>query len=420
MFEAKYNELTQSIETCIKKSLNTIEQTNAYATAKRIYDYVNKSYFKVETGLPSDIQISSDGIFKSISWHPHQEILAVADRADRIYLYTKQETTWKCQVLEHVLMKDIRCIEWKPKATGTLAVGCKAGVCVWNISIHLNYISNTGIWYHPAASMQHLEYPEQECVTAIAWDPSPGSHLLAIASSASSALIIHDMLLNRTVALKRYGKGNTIVRWSNDGKWLFVGGTAGVSRIWSSATWASKQLKNPPGLWVQAACWLPDNMTLLYSMKSKNDIHALCLSGPTFKQDVWDIKMITVHSAAISDSASHTGNTIQDIAIDRRYGQRIAVFFENSPIINLYNVQLSPLNIRERKAFHQIGYIRGAQVEYGNKGSIHVSALKNETKPLHISFSSFYKQGAVLAIAWDNGVITFVTHNLKITLANLC
>lgn len=64
--------------------------------------------------------------------------------------------------------------------------------------------------------------------------------------------------------------------------------------------------------------------------------------------------MITVHSAAISDSASHTANTIQDIIIDHRYGQRIAVFFENSPIINLYNVQLSPLNIRERKAFHQM------------------------------------------------------------------
>lgn len=41
-----------------------------------------------------------------------------------------------------------------------------------------------------------------------------------------------------------------------------------------------------------------------------------------------------------------------------------------------------------------------------------VTSMKSMTveNPLQIKFSSSYKDGAVMAVAWDHGVITFVTH----------
>lgn len=42
------------------------------------------------------------------------------------------------------------------------------------------------------------------------------------------------------------------------------------------------------------------------------------------------------------------------------------------------------------------------------------SALEMKTmddaKPLSIKFSSTFKEGAVMAVAWNNGIVTFVTH----------
>jgi hypothetical protein len=57
------------------------------------------------------------------------------------------------------------------------------------------------------------------------------------------------------------------------------------------------------------------------------------------------------------------------------------------------------------------GYIRGANTIYGSHaGDMQVSPVSN-AKPLHISFSKSYKDGALLATAWDNGTVTFVTQS---------
>ncbi|KAI9261738.1 hypothetical protein BY458DRAFT_548404 [Sporodiniella umbellata] len=402
--EYAYDKLVNVVQSKLQKGLEALQTYPTYEKIRCFYDYINRLQTPPKAGIPRDIKINHTGIFKNISWHPHKEILAVATNTDDIYLYTKKESAWTCQVLSHKLMKDIRCIQWKKKAAGTLAVGCQSGVCVWTVDSHVSY--KEGIRHHPSASTKFFKY--QDCVTALAWDPSPGSQLLAVASSASGTLAIQDILLDETTFLKRQGKGNTLLKWSLDGKWLFVGGTSGKSRVWNTNDWTSKQLKNPPGLWVQTACWLPDNTTLLYSMKGKNDIHALCLFGPTLKQDILDVKIKSIEAPGVSASC-----TIKDISIDSRYGQRIAVSFENSTSVCLYNVQISPLNLRERTVFTSIGLLHGAEVEYESNGSLKVISMKDNAQPLQSAFSSFYKLGAILAIAWDNGTITFTTHAFK-------
>lgn len=50
------------------------------------------------------------------------------------------------------------------------------------------------------------------------------------------------------------------------------------------------------------------------------------------------------------------------------------------------------------------GYIRGAQTHAGTVTTM------NDHQPLSIEFSLAYKKGAIMAVAWDNGTVTFVTH----------
>lgn len=61
--------------------------------------------------------------------------------------------------------------------------------------------------------------------------------------------------------------------------------------------------------------------------------------------EIWDIKIKSV-SAPNTDS-----NVIRDLCIDSRHGQRLAVIFEDSAFIGIYNVQISPLNLREKNIF---------------------------------------------------------------------
>jgi WD40 repeat protein len=161
-----------------------------------------------------------------MAWHPHHDILALAHDDNQVYIYEKarDSTVWSCKVLAHALMKDVTCLAWKSKTVGLLAVGCAdGGVCVWTVPA-LPQSTDQQPMYHPTATMRHLTYQDSQGVSSLAWDPTPGSHLLAVVSAHSSTLVIHDILLDRTIPLKRYGKGSVLLRWSPNGQWLFEGG----------------------------------------------------------------------------------------------------------------------------------------------------------------------------------------------------
>lgn len=205
-----------------------IESSPVYKHGKDIYNYVHDRFLKShDTLLQHDIfQAKKDaGLFKCIAWHPHQETLAVAHDDNQVYIYEKkqQEDAWTCLVLSHPKMKQITCLEWKSKASGTLAIACKDGVCVW--TLEKTACAEQQPRFHPAATMRFMSHPGEENISSLAWDPTPASHLLAVVSAVSSTLVIYDLLLNRTTPLKRLGSGNIIVRWSPNGEWLFQGGS---------------------------------------------------------------------------------------------------------------------------------------------------------------------------------------------------
>lgn len=127
--------------------------------------------------------------------------------------------------------------------------------------------------------------------------------------------------------------------------------SAGLSRMWDTSDWSSQQINNPPGLWIQAACWSPDNRTLVYSMYGKCDVHVLFLSGKFVKQAVKDDKVLSTPSTTVETANGNkvtVGGVIRDITIDPRSGQRLAIAYESSPLIGLYSINgTTPFDVQQ-------------------------------------------------------------------------
>ncbi|KAL9544326.1 hypothetical protein MBANPS3_007683 [Mucor bainieri] len=413
-----FNDIKSQFVKQVEEALPLIKSSPVYKHGKDVYEYVNNRFLKAhDTLLQHEIfQAKRDaGLFKGIAWHHHLDMLAVAHDDNQVYIYDKTQTgdAWTCLVLSHPRMTQITCLEWKAKASGTLAVGCKDGVCVW--TLEPTSCADQQPRFHPAATMRFLSHPGEEDISSLAWDPTPGSHLLAAVSAVSSTLVIYDVLLNRTTPLKRLGSGNIIVRWSPDGEWLFQGGSSSNgSRVWDTRTWTYHNMTNPAGLWIQTACWLPDSRTLLYSMCGKSDIHAVHLSGDIAKTGIINRHLFSATANTVttdSGAAQQVGGVIRDMSIDKRHGQRLAIVFENTHLIALYSVkQVSLLSLLEEPMLFPIGYVRGCNVSLDGGSVLSIASLPASTKPLSLSFSSTYKDGALLAVTWSTGLITFVTH----------
>lgn len=127
--------------------------------------------------------------------------------------------------------------------------------------------------------------------------------------------------------------------------------------MWDTRTWISKKLNTPAGLWVQAACWAPDNRTLLYSMWRKTDIHGLFLAGGSL-DNINSINPVSLPARMIQSIGgvdSKVDGAIRHLCIDTRNGQRLAVAFEHSDLIAMYTIkQVSPLKLNEQDMLHKM------------------------------------------------------------------
>jgi aladin len=111
--------------------------------------------------------------------------------------------------------------------------------------------------------------------------------------------------------------------------------------MWDTTDWSCQHITNPPGLWIQSACWAPDNRTLVYSMCGKSDIHALFLKGNKV-DSILDVKLQSTPTTTVKTTAGKSvqvGGVIRDMSMDTRNGQRLAVCYEGSPLIALYSVK---------------------------------------------------------------------------------
>ncbi|KAG0165461.1 hypothetical protein DFQ28_008620 [Apophysomyces sp. BC1034] len=352
-----------------------------------------------------------------MAWHPHKNMLAMAHKDNCVYVYELEGSVWMCKLLKHRFMVDITCLEWKQRAGGILAVGCRqheADTTAQTSTLISSKIAKQAApQYHPNAWMNYYRYPGHEHISAVAWDPTPGSFLIAAASAITNTLVIYDTLLQRTKPLKRYGKGNVLLRWSPDGEWLYSASISGYSRMWETRTWTSSQFLNPPGLWVQSACWAPDNRSLFYSMRGKSDVYMLYRTGETLKSDQLDWKLLSTASKPITTASGETittGGVIKEMSLDPT-GQRLAIAYETSELVSLYAVNLtSPMILDKKNVLSLHGYIRGSELQLLSETEIKLKPLTN-VRPHHVAYAGSCSNGALLAIVYENNVVSFVRHS---------
>ncbi|OAD77216.1 hypothetical protein PHYBLDRAFT_165704 [Phycomyces blakesleeanus NRRL 1555(-)] len=358
----------------------------------------------------------------AIAWHPYVDRLALAHKDNTVYIYEKdpESPNWTCTLLKHKFMNNITCLEWKPKAGGILAVGCRHGVCVWDLyakrvkgaaSVSTNSHHETvNVGLHPTAWMSYFRTPGQDHISSIAWDPSLSSNVFVAASTSTSTLVAYDIVTHLATPLKRYGKGNVLLRWSPDGNWLYSASMAGASRLWNTKTWTCTKFSNPPGLWVKSACWSPDSKSILYSMRGKRDLHIL--SRRTSDKDVvWDISKVDGYQTTV-----HVGERvvpigiIREITLDPNNAERLAVIYEDSDVVGLYSVSsVNSLTGKTGTAVTPIGLVRGAAVNSNAVGQLGAIPMTG-ARPIHAAFSPSRKQGAILAVVYDNNIISFLSH----------
>ncbi|KAI9255656.1 hypothetical protein BDA99DRAFT_147428 [Phascolomyces articulosus] len=342
-----------------------------------------------------------------MAWHPHRSIIALADENNVIYVYEKKENNegWSRIVLRHPFMQDITCIEWKKRARGTLAVGCQKGVCVWNVG-DASTDDNAD-----STSMNYLCFPGHEYISSIAWDPTPGSHLLGVTSGSVSTIVVYDTLSLSTMPLKRTGKGNLLLRWSPNGRWIYVATKNGISRMWDTLDWTYKELNNPPGLWVQSACWAPDSKSLLLSMYGKSDVHLIYWANSSNAAEICHEKVYSaipsVDSVTGEDKYFTAGDSIKELVLCPDTGRRLAVIFNNSSTIALYAVDLqSPLTLKSKSALNKIGNIHGTKIDLSTS-PISIKPVDIQQKPVHISLSTRFTTSNTLATLYDNNIVSF-------------
>ncbi|KAI7881072.1 WD40 repeat-like protein [Lichtheimia hyalospora FSU 10163] len=342
---------------------------------------------------------------KLLAWHPHRNMLAIAYQDNTVHVYerTDENSEWTCHLLQHRFMKKITCLEWKKRARGTLAVGCRNGVCVWSLAsgsvTNADLTNKLEPYNRHTSSMNYLCHTGYGPISSLAWDPSPASHLLAVTSATKGTLVIYDTMTLSTTPLKRQGKGNTLLRWSPDGAWLFVASDKHVkSRMWDTRYWTHRDLTNPPGLGVQSACWAPDSRNLFISMHGKSDIHLIYWANTTSAAELKQEKVYSVKAPVQGPAAHMNHNHIREIALSPSDGKRLAVIFEKSDCVALYTVQLETMPTLARKDVLQHIGIANTRTSLNDSG-----------KPIHIAYSAHSSSSTTLAVLHKTGVVDFIT-----------
>ncbi|GJP63812.1 hypothetical protein CLOP_g20855 [Closterium sp. NIES-67] len=78
-----------------------------------------------------------------IAWHRFSPRLLASGPLDRLLLFDLQPSALQSgpppspsppAILLHELQRHVSCVDWRPKAGATLAVACRAGICLWSLT----------------------------------------------------------------------------------------------------------------------------------------------------------------------------------------------------------------------------------------------------------------------------------------------
>lgn len=317
-------------------------------------------------------EFPSGGNGDIMRWDWTGKLLAVV-RVGGVGVWGVDAKQWVADGLRGV--QGILCVAFRPWGGNMIAAGCEKGVALW--------VVGTGkvIW---------LEQQGMQNVSGVEW--SPDGRWLTAVTRERSAIVLWDV---GTRAASVVGKGGGVVRFSpGSGRYLFgAGGEVHAFRLWDTAKWKMQKFTVRGS--VKAAAWAGDASMLAVGCQNEEAIHVLRVNSGNEEDLAYTIFTETTGLPEVG-----TGGDVEQMAWDPT-GERLAVAFSRhsaeheeefleSNLVALYGTssqsyfRLSPM-----------GYIRGP-LESGKAVSLQFHPKPQEP------------MGAILAIAWAGGCISFV------------
>eukprot|EP00898_Chlorokybus_atmophyticus_P001074 jgi/Chlat1/1968/Chrsp158S02280 len=333
----------------------------------------------------SKLSDGSSGVARAMAWHPHQLRLAICPAtADPVLLYDLEQASSSPATLVHKLQREVTIVAWRPHAAATVAVGCREGVCLWQVSLAGGAMRRRG--RTADASMEFLHCFRRLQVTALCW--SPCGRLLATASVRSPTIVIWDVSCREAARVRQAFAGIHLLEWSPQGDYLISGHVDGTFRIWETRSWTSEKWSNGGAL--VSVQWAPDGRMALLAVQSLQ-LGALHFSRdpPALEALLLPLEFTELAVHFSDDTGKCQLSAVRLLAWDR-HGDRLAVAFSGSgvgtEVVALYQTRHTPV-----VTTLLIGYIRGPR----------------GAKPSLLAFQSDAPKGAVLAVCWTTGLVTF-------------
>ncbi|CAI2161924.1 11582_t:CDS:10 [Funneliformis geosporum] len=374
-----------------------IDQTQTYIhdVAENIRsvlpNFLNNYLFNADTEeymryLRRKIEWSSARI---IDWHPYFSIFAVAHRVDVIFLYDLRVEEWFPEVLENSLQKDITCMAWKPLGGNILAVGCRRGICLWELSLKQSKEPKP---MRLPAWMRYLHYPVVNLYTIKFL--TIGITSLAT-GSADGSIILWDTASETGTPLTRSRK-ISFLSWSPVGEFLFASSLDGKIDLWETQRWTSKTISTN-GYPVETGCWTADGRALFLGFRQDDRIHVLSIS-PNFDYE-WLPKIDLSPIPEVADKG------IEQLAIDQN-GERLVVCYMDTRLLVALDAKLPSQVSKKTNLLNLPRLIRGpAWNDPDDQGAFLVNA---DPKPVSLSFAKQFNRGSLLCSIWEDGCISFI------------
>lgn len=323
-----------------------------------------------------------EGIIRSFAWDPQTMKFAIAFKDDSIKVYNSPNNI--TPLLKHALQKDVTSMAWKPYCASMLALGCQAGVIIWQLD-------PTSLVTRPSSTcMTLLSQKGHTGVTSVSWHPN--GELLASCSPCDTSMLIWDVAKEECTPLQRYsGGGVSLVQWSPDGSRLFAATPSSLFRVWETHFWTCEKWTKLTSR-CQAACWSSDGAYLIFANKEESVLYLVSfepsshiepfqVGGSKSAIPIADLSAVTFSND--SRENYRVGGCIQNIAWDKM-GERLAVSFKESSLIVVFRTKIKPTF-----EINPCGFIRGPQSQ----------------SPQLMEFHHKFAHGALLAVCWSNGVI---------------
>ena len=295
-------------------------------------------------------------------------------KKDGVGVWDINSKTWTIEGLRGV--KGIRCVAWRPWGGKMLAVGSEAGIILWVLE------NGKVIW---------LKEWGFHGVRGLDWSPDGRMLIGRSGEEGNGKIVLWDVGRRDATVL---GKGCGEVSWSPDcGRYLFMGGEKGSFKIWDVMRGKTEKFKSLGK--VKAAAWSRDGTMVAVGCRNEEAIHVLRLNSGKGSAEL--ARVVYTEPTGVPEVGA--GGDALVMAWDR-YGERLAVGFAKEKtqddeyaegnLVGLYATSAAPYFNAS-----PIGYIRGPS------GSGRAVSLKFHPRPNSA-------KGAILAIAWAGGCISFV------------